>query len=206
MRDDILAGTIRPGERLMFPDVCERYGVSVGVAREALAALVVQGLVQTAAHQGHRVTPISAQDLEELSTARMMIEPLVLELSVQHGGVEWEATVIAAHHLLSRTAHIDPAQPQRSTPAWASTHAAFHDALFAGCGNTKLIDIARQLAEEAALYRRWSDSLTANNRDVIVEHAELLDAALSGEPKLASDRLREHIRRTAISLIDFTEE
>jgi len=206
MRDDILSGVIRPGERLMFPDVRERYGISVGVAREALAALVVQGLVQAVAHQGHRVTPISAKDLRSLSAARTMIEPLVLRMSIENGGVEWEASVISSHHMLARTAHIDPAQPGRSTPEWAAAHAAFHDSLFAGCGNAKLIEITRQLSEEAALYRRWSDSLTAGNRDVVAEHAALLDAALSGDPDLAAGRLREHIERTAISLISSTGE
>ena len=52
MRADILSGALRPGERLQFPEICRRYGTSVGVLREALTWLGAQGLVRTQAHQG----------------------------------------------------------------------------------------------------------------------------------------------------------
>ncbi|WP_286278813.1 GntR family transcriptional regulator [Naasia aerilata] len=57
MRSDILAARLVPGQRLMFADLSERYGVSVGVTREALTWLSSQGLVQASAHQGYIVTP-----------------------------------------------------------------------------------------------------------------------------------------------------
>src|SRR5262245_1286251 len=86
MRDDILSGALRPGQRLMFPDLSSRYGASVGVTREALASLVSQGLVRASAHHGYTVTPISTTDLHDLVVARCMVESLVIEASVTNGG------------------------------------------------------------------------------------------------------------------------
>ena len=47
----------------MFPDLCKRYGASVGVTREALASLAAEGLVLAQPHQGYVVRPLSPEDL-----------------------------------------------------------------------------------------------------------------------------------------------
>jgi DNA-binding GntR family transcriptional regulator len=205
MRDDILAGRLSPGQRLMFPDLCERYEASVGVVREALTSLVSDGLVRAQAHQGHVVTPLSHADLAELAAARTTIEPLVLRESIEHGDVQWEAQLVAAHHVLARTPRVDPEDPERASDEWAAAHEAFHEALFAGCGNTRLLRVTRSLAEEAALYRRWSIPLEAE-RDVAGEHDGLLAAAISRDADLAAERLCEHIARTAELLITHSED
>ncbi len=59
IRRDIYAARLQPGERLKFPDLCSRYGTSVGVAREALTMLAAERLVQPQAHTGYRVMPLS---------------------------------------------------------------------------------------------------------------------------------------------------
>lgn len=199
MREDILNGVMKPGQRLMFPEICARYGTSVGVAREALAGLVSQGLVRAVPHQGHTITPISREDLGDLVAARMMIEPLVLKASVSRGGVEWEAELMAAYHRMSRTSQYSETDPSRTTVEWSQVHDAFHQALFAACGNRKLLDITKQLSNDAMLYRRWSD-VVVPERDVMAEHKALLDAAIAGDAELAAALLRAHIEKTASSL------
>jgi DNA-binding GntR family transcriptional regulator len=195
MRADILSGALKPGERLPFHDMCWRYGTSIGVLREALTWLATQGLVTTHAHQGHVVTPLSRWDLDELTAARLLIEPAVLALSVQHGSVEWEARVVAAHHVLTRTPRTDPDDPSRPSADWASVHEAFHAALFSGCGNARLIAITEGFAHGAALYRIWSIPYE-ENRDVAAEHRGLMDAAIERDADLAARRLRDHISHT----------
>jgi DNA-binding GntR family transcriptional regulator len=209
IRDDILGGRLRPGQRLIFPAIAERYGASVGVTREALTWLVTQGLVRVQAHQGHIVSPLSKDDLQDLATARLSIEPLVLSDSISNRSLEWEARIVAAHHVMagsfaamtSGRGENDPlATGQEVDDEWAAAHAAFHDALFSGCRNRRLLAITRTLAEEAALYRRWSDSL-ASPRDVMEEHRALMEAAIHGDEETAVLRLRDHVARTATSLI-----
>src|SRR4051812_863352 len=102
LRSDILGGRLVPGSRLKFPELCERYNVSVGAAREALTRLAAEGLVKTQAHQGYMVTPLSHEDLADLTRARVEIESLVLRISVMEGDVQWESRAVAAHHVLER--------------------------------------------------------------------------------------------------------
>ncbi|RJQ81255.1 FCD domain-containing protein [Pseudonocardiaceae bacterium YIM PH 21723] len=202
LRADILAARLKPGERLKFPDLADRYKVSVGATREALTRLVAEGLVVSKPHHGYLVRPLSHQDLAELTQARVEIESLVLRLSVLEGDVRWEADAVAAHHLLERTPYRDPADPDHPTDEWSQAHADFHHALLAGCRNQRLLEAAQSLRQEAELYRQWSVSLgNEPGRDIAAEHRALLDAALARDADNAQNLLRDHIAHTARLLI-----
>lgn len=209
MRGDILGARLKPGQRLMFAELSERYGVSVGVTREALTWLASQGLVKAVAHQGYMVTPLSVAELDELTNARLLVEPLVLRLSIANGDTEWEGSILSAHHVLSKT----PPASEGSDPdddlaqeAWAEAHAAFHEALFSACHNERLMEIVRKFAEEAALYRRWSVSLGHINHESAAEHLALLNFALERRPDEAGDVLRTHISHTREMLKEYAAE
>lgn len=202
LRADILAGRLVPGDRLKFPDLADRYQVSVGATREALTRLVAEGLVVARPRQGYLVRPLSHQDLAELTQARAEIESLVLGLSVREGDTRWEADAVAAHHFLERAPYRDPADPGHLSDEWSQAHAAFHHALLAGCRNQRLLDAARSLRQEAELYRQWSVSLgNEPGRDVAAEHRALLDAVLARDADHAQELLRDHIAHTARLLI-----
>lgn len=202
LRADILGGRLIPGQRLKFPELSQRYETSVGAAREALTRLVADGFVRTQSHQGFTVTPLSHEGLAELTRARVEIESLVLRLSVLDGDMAWEAHTVAAHHMLERTPFLDQDDADHPSDAWAAAHAAFHTALLAGCGNRRLLAMARGLREEAELYLQWSVSFGREpDRDVAGEHRALLDAVITRDAGRAADLLRDHIAHTAQLLI-----
>ena len=205
IRSDILAIRLHPGQRLMFADLSQRYGASVGVTREALTWLASQGLVQSTAHQGYVVTPLSVPDLSELTEARILIEPLVLRASFESGDTAWEAAVLSAHHVLARTPppNYDQNLEEDAIDRWAETHAAFHDALVAACPNKRLLKIVKQMHEEATMYRRWSVSLVSYHAESVGEHSSLLEAALCRDWESASGVLCDHYRHTMENLADY---
>ena len=207
LREDILGGQLTPGQRLKFPELSQRCEASVGVIREALARLAAEGLVRAQPHLGYVVTPLSHEDLAELTTARVALESLVLQHSVQQGDMAWEASAVAAHHMLERTPMTERHDPRRITEAWSQAHEKFHIALLAGCPNRRLVTVACSLRQEAELYRRWSVSLGHEpDRDIAGEHRAILHAALERDPELAAERLRDHIAHTAQLLISCAED
>lgn len=202
VRADILAGRLKPGQRLKFADLIATYGASAGAMREALNRVAGRGLVQGHPHQGFVVTPLSHRDLQELTAARILLEGSVLRAAVVDGDLKWESRIVAAHHELERTALHDAREPHGVSDDWARVHADFHNALLAGCINRRLLDMAMALREEAELYRRWSVSLADGPvRDVAAEHKALRDAAISRDPHLADRLLRQHLQRTAEQLV-----
>jgi DNA-binding GntR family transcriptional regulator len=74
LRDAIVTGSLRPGERLVYRDLARRFGVSVTPVRIALRELSKEGLVEMRAHAGARVSLLSIDELEEIFVTRMGIE------------------------------------------------------------------------------------------------------------------------------------
>jgi DNA-binding GntR family transcriptional regulator len=202
LQSDILAGRLRPGERLKFPPLSKRFGLSPSVIREALNRLADQGLVRMQPHQGFQVTPLSAVDLRELVEARVHVETEVLRRAIGQGDLRWETNIVATHHMLARTPEKDPDDPAPTNEAWDEAHSAFHLALLAGCPNRRLLDLATRLRQEFKLYRHWSDSLRDDSeRDATVQHKQLADAAIARDGTSAVELLAAHIAAPADRLL-----
>ena len=203
LRADILAGRHRPGQRLRYNELAERYDTSMGVLREGMLRLAEQGLVKGEPQQGFQVVEVSGADLRDLTEARCELEGLTLRHALADGDVEWESRLIAAHHRLSRAAQLDHDDPERLSDHWVTAHAEFHRTLLDGCENQRLKDVAGSLRDTAELYRRWSVPLGAHaNRDIAGEHAAILAAVLARDADQAVLQLRNHIEYTTNVLLD----
>lgn len=202
IRSDILAGRLRPGGRLPFAGLCSRYGASMGVLREALSRLAEQRLVVLEPQQGYRVVSLSADDLVDLTSARVQIETLVLREATANGDLAWESRLLAVHHTLARTPVTSADEPDRLSEAWTAAHAEFHSALLAGGSSRRLRAIAEGLRDSAELYRQWSVPADRGHaRDIAAEHRALLDAALDRDAETAAAVLTAHIEYTTRLLL-----
>ncbi|MGC0416139.1 GntR family transcriptional regulator [Embleya sp. AB8] len=208
IRADILGGRLRPGQRLKFPELSERYGVSTGAVREALLKLVARNLVDSEAHLGFRVTDVTARGLADLTDARTEIESLALSRAIDEGDLAWQARVLAAHHTFEQTPLGDGDQPDED---WLIAHADFHTALLAGCANPRLRDLAASLREEAELYRRWSRPTPEDARRWATDpaghaaHRDLLDAVMARDGERADTVLRRMMSATSGMTLDTDE-
>ncbi|GAF46520.1 GntR family transcriptional regulator [Rhodococcus wratislaviensis] len=206
LRAEILGGRRLPGDRLKFPELSASFDASVSVLREALTRLAAEGLVASEPHLGYAVPTLSANQLEELTDARLELEALVFSRSIQEGDLAWESRLVAAHHTLVGVPFLTAEDPVRITDEWAEAHAAFHCALLDGCTNRRLLQMATGLRDEAELYRRWSQPLgTEKDRDLVTEHRQLMEAALARDVPAATASLREHISHTTRLLLAATE-
>ena len=202
IRRDIYASRLQPGQRLKFPELCSRYGTSVGVAREALTMLAAERLVQAQAHAGYRVTPLSIEELTDLTVARVEVESSAFRHAIEEGDLQWESSVVAAHHLLSRlpVPGADSADTKHET--WGAAHQAFHSALLSGCASRRLRETAQALRAEAELYRSWTGHLKpGSHRDVASEHRRLMEAVLARDVQQGTRLLRDHIAATTQTLM-----
>ncbi len=195
LRLDILNGRLAPGTRLRVQALSREYGVSSGVIREALPRLVGQGLAVAVPQQGVRVVSVDMTDLRQLTDAAVTIETLVLRRSLTEGSMEWETSVLTAHHVLSRT----PMRNENGTinDDWAAAHTRFHLAILEGCENQRLIGLAASLRDAGEVYRRWSDrprAMTEAQHDD--NHRRIRDLVLSRDVKGAVTELRQHIELT----------
>lgn len=197
VRSDILNGRLQPGERLQVSALCKHYDVSSGVLREVLPRLVGEGLAKSEPQIGFSVVSISIEELLQVTECRLTIEAMALRQAIEHGDLEWEARVLAAHHVLAKT----PVKGEAPglAPEWIEAHAAFHRELLSGCPNVRLCSVASQLRDVSDVYQHWSER-SDHRRNAGKEHQALLDATLGRDVDLAVKHLTEHIQHTADKL------
>ena len=80
LRQAILKGELKPGERLMEIALAERLGVSRTPIREAMRKLEQEGLVQYERNVGCSVAQVSSQDVYEICLLRATLEILAARL------------------------------------------------------------------------------------------------------------------------------
>ncbi len=194
LRADILLGHLRPDERLRIQSLSDRYKVGATAIREALSRLVSDGLVDFEDQRGFCVSPVSRDELLDLTQVRVDIESLAMRHAVQNGSLEWESNLLSAFHRLSKTP--PPTLPEMHMN-WADAHRQFHEALVAGCGSPWLVRLCRLLYDKSERYRNVAErSASSANRDTYDEHKTLLDAAMERDADLFSHHLAKHYGQT----------
>ena len=204
IRGSLLGGELAPGSKLRMNDFTEQYGVSLSVVREAVTRLAGEGLVDASPQRGFAVATLSIDDLQDLTRARVLIETLALAESIKVGDLAWEASVLATHHALARTPMMTPGG--HVDPAFTVAHRDFHHALLAGCGSSRLEDIATGLRDCAELYQHWSQEFARDvTRDIAAEHQTIAKLTVARDEAGATAALRDHIERTTAALVRYAE-
>jgi DNA-binding GntR family transcriptional regulator len=202
IRSDIMSTRIPPGARLKVGPLCERFGVSLSVVREALTRLSEQGLVRSEPQLGFSAVPLDRDSLEDLTRVRVEIETLALRWAIERADLSWETSVVAALYQLGRTPVSEPGSENGISDAWSDAHRAFHAALASGCESPLLMELRRGPYDSAEIYRRWArPGAVREERDVRKEHTEIADAAIARDIALATSLLEAHIRRTTKTLL-----
>jgi DNA-binding GntR family transcriptional regulator len=202
LRLQLTYGMYAHGQRLKPEELRAEFGCSASTLREVLFRLSTEGLVDFRDQRGFRVPERAPETLHELTHLRILLESEGATLSVQHGGIGWEAQLTATHHKLS---HIETRlnaekgapgpNPTSLVPLWSDAELEFHQTLISACGSEVL------KRTHAMIYNRFRQQLiTAENQfgylpQNLHEHKAILDAALARDPKRLSEAIHAHLRR-----------
>ncbi|HAF56104.1 MAG TPA: transcriptional regulator [Thauera sp.] len=203
LRRDIIEGVHPPGEKLRVEHLKDQYDVGAGTLREALLLLVTDALVVAQGQRGFRVAPISLQDFEDITRTRILLETEALRQSIALGGEDWEASVVAAFHRLSRAEQKlgdSEDYAQAASDDWEKRNRSFHDALISASPSRWIRHFQNILYQQSERYRRISLFRKPVPRDVHAEHLALFNATLARDTSRATAILTEHILRTLESV------
>jgi DNA-binding GntR family transcriptional regulator len=201
LRDALLDCRFEPGEPLRIGELCKRFEASQGAIREALSRLTSEGLVQARPQRGFCVTPISVEDLRDLTAARIEIEELCLRRAIAAGDVRWEARIIAAFHQLSRTPPLASGAQRRFDRRFVALHHSFFDDLVSSCDSVWLGRVRQMLQVQELRYHGRAPPPMPGERDLVGELREVMEAAIAREADRACRLLALHMRRSADMLI-----
>jgi DNA-binding GntR family transcriptional regulator len=77
LREEIARGAVVPGQRLVEPELGERYGVTRNSARMALDVLIAEGLVERIPNRGARVRVVSTAEAVAILECRQVLDALL---------------------------------------------------------------------------------------------------------------------------------
>ncbi len=183
---------LQPGSKLKLDALKVRYSASLSTLRETLNRLASDGFVEAPEQRGFLVTPVSREDLTEISELRVLLECHALELSIANGDTDWEGNLVAAHHKL----HLMEQQLLRGDESeketWKRYDWEFHQAMIAACNSKNLLSLHSIIYDKYLRYQMLV--LTYRGEEAVKEHKDMFDAALARDASTAKRLLEDHIR------------
>ncbi|SEC52513.1 transcriptional regulator, GntR family [Rhizobiales bacterium GAS191] len=187
LEEFILAGTIRPGERLNELALSDRLQVSRGPVREAIRALEQARLVKLTPNRGAIVRKLDLAEALELYDVRAAYGRAAGRLlAARANGSHLDA--LRHYHEQMRAA-----ASTCSTAVFHQLNLRFHDAIIAFAGNSRLQELDIAVRNEMQLYIREGVLGDAQLRASNSEHALILKAIVDGDPDAAGSALERHI-------------
>jgi DNA-binding GntR family transcriptional regulator len=201
VRESIIDGKIRPGERLTEPDLASRLGVSRTPLREALLQLDSEGFVNVTPRRGAVVSELSREDAMETYLVKGALESLAARLACERITSEEMERLRDIHDRMSRLA----ASRSRDHRRILQLNAEFHTILSNASRNEKLIQYIRVLRSQALRYNYIYLSVLSHLSASLREHARILDAIGKRDGDAAERLVRAHGDAARTALCAFIE-
>ena len=194
LRQAILKGELAPGERLMEIQLAERLGVSRTPIREAIRKLELEGLVLMIPRKGAEVAKISEKSLRDVLEVRRSLEELAIELACQR------MTPEAVEELERKQEEFKEAVEQGNPMEIAETDEAYHDVIYKGTCNDRLVQMINNLREQMYRYRLEYIKDEDKRQILLLEHDNILRAVKQRKVQEAKEAMREHIDNQEITV------
>jgi DNA-binding GntR family transcriptional regulator len=190
LRDAIVNGVLKPGERLVEERIAIQMGVSRVPVREALQALSAEGLVTSLPRRGMTVAVLTKQDVQEIYGLRSALECQAARTACRN------ISVSNLEDLRSLAQEMRRSGVPRDTELLAAPDIAFHRRILEVSGNRRLLDAWMGIMSQIRLLQWHVLAARHLNVDNLVRnHEAIVDALQSGDPDTAERCLREHIER-----------
>ena len=191
IRNAILVGRFKPGERLPERELCEMTGVSRTLVREALRQLESEGLIHVIPHRGPVVDRLTPEQARGIYQVREELEALACQLFAEQASeAHLQALQEAFEALKQALLHGTPLEQ-------VSTKNAFYQVLLEGAGNEALTTTLRMLNSRVMLLRSTSMQAPGRAPKSVGELSDLLDALLARNAKAARKAGSLHVRNAA---------
>jgi DNA-binding GntR family transcriptional regulator len=196
IRAAIIAGRIRPHERLPEALLADTFGTGRSAVREALRQLVQEGLVVYEPHRGARVRAVALEDVMDIYLAREGIEVAAVAHSLELSSPPDLSPLHACQ------ARIEQAAPPADAPPSTELIAAdldFHRTMVGLAGSPRLSRAHEALAAESQMMLNWHPVYPGF--EYAADHQRILDAIESRDPGVL-EVVREHLRLSARLIVE----
>lgn len=169
LREAILKGELKPGERLMELQLASRLGVSRTPIREAIRMLELEGLAVTVPRKGAEVAKMTEKDMEDVLQIRKALDELAVGLACDN------ITEEELEQLYVSLKNFENSTKSHDVKKIAQADVEFHDAIYQASDNPKLVNMLNNLREQMYRYRVEYLKNESVYPTLIKEHEEIFE-------------------------------
>lgn len=188
VREDIIEGRLAPGVRLVESTLCDAYGVSRTVVREALRQLESEHLVTVVPNTGPIVAVLSEAEIRAIYIVRATLEALAGKLFAEN------ATPAHCKTLIKLGKRLDKEYRKGDVESREAIKAEFYQRLLEGAQNEVLTESLRAMHARIAIFRRFAFIDEARTEPSLIELETIIHAAaVDRDPAAAWAACEHHI-------------
>ena len=199
IRDEILAGRLSQGQRLVETRIAAALNISRGPVREAFKLLRAEGLLREERNRGTYVVRLSSSDVHEIYDLRAAIESRAAKLLARAGR---PADLEALNRALDE---LEQAADRGDVGAVSRTDLAFHETVCRLTGNHRLHAVFIRYVPIVRTLIRLDEHLYRSLDEIAAEHRPMLAAIEARDPDLAAERFETHIEHAFGLVADYIE-
>lgn len=185
IREAILKGDLKPGEKVAEPELAERFGISRTPIREAFRQLESEGYLTVIPRKGAVVAALSERDVQEFYAIKSILEGYAAELAAKNLSDKDLAKLEAINDKLREIAE------EGDVKAFYRVHNEFHETFLKAADNSKLYELIQQLGMKFSRLRMASLSVSGRMAISVAEHDKLLDAFRRHDAKSAENLVKK---------------
>ncbi len=187
LEDEIVKGTLSPGQRLEESLLAKRFGVSRTPIREALQLLTATELAEKIPNKGVYVSLATPERLTAMFESMAELEGMCGRLAAKR------MTSSERHHL--EKLHNDMAHTVRlgDRDGYEGLNRSFHDAIYRGTHNDVLVDVTLSVRRRVAPFRRVQFTSLSRLAASHAEHQGIVEAIARGDFRMTEELLYAHI-------------
>ncbi len=200
LKTEIIKGSLKPGTKLSEGKIAEQIGVSRTPVREALKELAAEGFVKMNPNQAVVVSNASVEDVQEVLQIRGVLEGLAARLATKMISEE------EIKELETYQKQMEYYTKKDDVLAFSEMDAEFHELILNVCGNNRLIQIRKNLSDQAHRYRIRSLSVPGRLKYSLKEHQEIVEALKRKNAEQADRLSQKHIENVLANILAHKEK
>lgn len=200
LREAILRGDLKPGERLMELQLAAKLGVSRTPIREAIRMLEQEGLAVTVPRKGAEVARMTLKDMEDVLEIREALDELAVRLACDKISPE------QLERLRSVKKDFEMNTKSKDVKKIAESDVKFHDIIYEATDNPKLVSMLSNLREQVYRYRVEYLKDFGSYPVLIREHEAILEGLELRDCNKATTAMHEHVANQALAVKALIEQ
>ncbi|MDP2689193.1 MAG: GntR family transcriptional regulator, partial [Deltaproteobacteria bacterium] len=184
IKDAVVSGRLKPGERVPEQEIAENLGISRTPIREAFRQLESEGFISVTPRKGAVVSPITDKDVTEFYAIKSLLEGFAASIACA------KLTIKEIKKLESLNSQMDRCAEKDDVKGFFRLDNQFHDAFLKACGNEKLCVLVHNLVQQFERFRITALSVPGRMKDSVRQHREIIGAFRESNSALVETLVR----------------